>query len=74
MTDQPPRKAVIERLHQTRIITSADGEFRHVRCDTPGCDYESPEFKGANSEYLAELNADEHKRARAGWPGTAPHD
>lgn len=72
MTEQP--KAAIEKPHEPYTITGADGVFRQVRCDTPGCDYEGPEFDGPNSEYLAELNASEHIRACAHRPGTSSHD
>jgi len=71
MTESKPPKAAVERHHEPYIITGASGDFHQARCDTPGCTWESPEFDGRR--YLAENAAEEHIRACAYWPGTAPH-
>jgi hypothetical protein len=71
MTGTPAQpKAAVERAHDTYIINGASGDFHQAQCDTPGCGWSSPEFD--DRRYLAEMAIDEHQRAVAGWPGTAP--
>jgi hypothetical protein len=74
MSEPDRPKAIIEKLHDPYIITGADGEYRQVRCATPGCNYEGPGFDGPHSDYLAELNSSEHIRACVNEPGTAQHE
>jgi hypothetical protein len=78
MTEPAPTKAAVERVHDTRIESGAcpDGWAFQAFCDTPGCDWQSltygTSYPHATREYLAENAASEHRRAMAGWPGTAP--
>jgi hypothetical protein len=68
MTETP--KSAHPRPHATYIIAGADGDFHQARCDTAGCDWESPEFDGRR--YLAEFAADEHQRAMTDRLDTGP--
>jgi hypothetical protein len=75
MSEQPTTpKAAKERLHETR--ENSDGTVYQALCDTAGCGWVGQvygkEYNPSARAYLAELNAGEHQRAAANWPGTAP--